>query len=168
MSAKREASEIFAVNRSPLRWSVEAMITPKENTFGNRSAKSRRVMRWAAAVTLGATALLSSGCLLLAAGAAGAGTVAYVRGELAASLGSELSAVVKATSRSIEQLKFAKISESADALSARFTARTAQDKKIEIVLTKIGENLTKVEIRVGVFGDEDISMTILSKIKATL
>jgi hypothetical protein len=76
--------------------------------------------------------------------------------------------VVKATSRTIEQLKFAKIAESADALSARFTARTAQDKKIEIVLTKVGEDLTKVEIRVGVFGDEDVSMTILSKIKANL
>jgi len=88
-----------------------------------------------------------------------------VRGELAASLGNELGAVVKATGRSIEQLKFAKTAESADALSARFTARTAQDKKIEIVLTKIGENLTKVEIRVGVFGDEDVAMTTSGKIK---
>ena len=144
------------------------MTTPNKNTFGNRSAKSRRVMRWAAAVALGASVLLSSGCLLLAAGAAGAGTVAYVRGELGASLGTELGAVVKATGRSIEQLKFARVAESADAFSARFTARTAQDKKIEIVLTKIGEDLTKVEIRVGVFGDEDVSMTILGKIKANL
>jgi hypothetical protein len=144
------------------------MTTKNKNTFGNRSAQLRRVMRWAAAVVLGATALLSSGCLLLAAGAAGAGTVAYVRGELAASLGNELGAVVKATNRTIEQLKFAKIAESADALSARFTARTAQDKKIEIVLTKVGEDLTKMEIRVGVFGDEDVSMTILSKIKSNL
>lgn len=144
------------------------MTTPNKTTRSNGSAKSRRVMRWAAGAALGATMLLSSGCLLLAAGAAGAGTVAYVRGELAASLGNELGAVVKATGRSIEQLKFAKIAESADALSARFTARTAQDKKIEIVLTKVGENLTKVEIRVGVFGDEDVSMTILGKIKANL
>jgi hypothetical protein len=121
-----------------------------------------------AGLALGATVMLNSGCLLVAAGAAGAGTVAYVRGELAASLGNDFGAVTKATGRAIEQLKFAKVSENADALSARFVVRTAQDKKIEVELTKIGEALTKVEIRVGVFGDETVSMTVLDKIKANL
>ena len=120
-----------------------------------------------AALGLAATVGLSAGCLLLAAGA-GAGTVAYVRGELTASLGSELGAVAKATGRAVEQLKFAKISEREDALSAKFTTRTAQDKKIDIELTKVGEKLTKVQIRVGVFGDETVAMSVLEKIKANL
>ena len=129
---------------------------------------TKKVFSVLAVLALGATVMLNSGCLLVAAGAAGAGTVAYVRGELTASLGNEFGAVTKATGRAIEQLKFAKVSESADALSAQFVVRTAQDKKIEIVLTKVGEELTKVEIRVGVFGDETVSMTILDKIKANL
>ena len=129
---------------------------------------TKKVLPVLAVLALGATVMLNSGCLLVAAGAAGAGTVAYVRGELTASLGNEFGAVTKATGRAIEQLKFAKVSENADALSARFVVRTAQDKKIEIVLTKVGEELTKVEIRVGVFGDETVSMTILDKIKANL
>lgn len=129
---------------------------------------TKKVFSVLAVLALGATVMLNSGCLLVAAGAAGAGTVAYVRGELTASLGNEFGAVTKATGRAIEELKFAKVSESADALSARFVVRTAQDKKIEIVLTKVGEELTKVEIRVGVFGDETVSMTILDKIKANL
>lgn len=129
---------------------------------------TKKVLPGLAVVVLGATVMLNAGCLLVAAGAAGAGTVAYVRGELTASLGNDLGAVEKATGRAIEQLKFAKVSETADALSARFVVRTAQDKKIEVVLTKIGEALTKVEIRVGVFGDETVSMTILDKIKANL
>lgn len=129
---------------------------------------TKKVFSLLAVLALGATVMLNSGCLLVAAGAAGAGTVAYVRGELTASLGNEFGAVTKATGRAIEQLKFAKVSESADALSARFVVRTAKDKKIEIVLTKVGEELTKLEIRVGVFGDETVSMTILDKIKANL
>ena len=131
----------------------------------------RGVLRAAAAAVLAATVALSSGCILVAAGAAGAaaaGTVAYVRGQLTASLGNDYDGVVRAANRAIEQMKFAKISDKTDALTANLTARTAQDKKIEIVVTKVGAALTKVEIRVGVFGDETVSMTILDKIKANL
>jgi hypothetical protein len=125
------------------------------------------VLRAGAAMVLAATVVLSSGCILAAAGAA-AGTVAYVRGQLAASLGNDYEGVVRAANRAIEQLKFAKISEKTDALTASLTARTAQDKKIEIVVTKVGAALSKVEIRVGVFGDEAVAMAILDKIKANL
>jgi hypothetical protein len=156
-SAKREAGEIFLANLSAICRSVGGMKT-----------HTTKVLPVLAGLALGATVMLNSGCLLVAAGAAGAGTVAYVRGELAASLGNDFGAVTKATGRAIEQLKFAKVSENADALSARFVVRTAQDKKIEVELTKIGEALTKVEIRVGVFGDETVSMTVLDKIKANL
>ena len=143
------------------------MNTLPKNRSDHRRPNLRRVWRGLAALGLAATVGLNSGCLLLAAGA-GAGTVAYVRGELTASLGNELGAVAKATGRAVEQLKFAKISEREDALSAKFTTRTAQDKKIEIELTKVGEKLTKVQIRVGGFGDETVAMSVLEKIKANL
>jgi hypothetical protein len=49
-----------------------------------------------------------------------------------------------------------------------FVARNAADKKIKIEVERTGERLTKVTIRIGVFGDESLSMAILDKIKANL
>lgn len=111
---------------------------------------------------------VSSGCLVVAAGAAGAGTVAYIRGELDASLPNSLEAVARASDRAMQQLQFAKISERKDALAAQLIGRTAMDKKIEIHLDKAADNMTRVRIRVGVFGDENISRTLLDKIKDNL
>lgn len=65
-------------------------------------------------------------------------------------------------------MEFVKISDRKDALSANLVTRTAKDKKIGIVLTKTGDNLTKVQIRVGVFGDEELSRALLDKIKGNL
>lgn len=110
----------------------------------------------------------TSGCIAVAAGAAGAGTVAYIRGELDTSVSHNLDAVDRATNRAAEQLRFAKINESADALTRIITLRTAEDKKIEIKLTRTTDALTQVRIRVGIFGDEAISRALLDKIQANL
>jgi hypothetical protein len=125
------------------------------------------LVRSAMVLVLLAAASLQSGCIAVAAGA-GAGAVAYIRGDLEATLGNPYEAVAKAADRAIGQLEFARISQRKDALSANLTARTAQDKKIEIVITRVGDGLTKVRIRVGVFGDEALSLAILDKIKANL
>ena len=114
-------------------------------------------------VTLG----LSSGCVVVAAGA-GAGAVAYVRGDLATTLAAGLHRTVQASRSAIQQLAFAQVSEKSDALNGVIIARTAEDKKIEIKLERTGDNLTKIKIRVGVFGDEALSMALLDKIKANL
>jgi len=47
-------------------------------------------------------------------------------------------------------------------------ARNAEDKRVEIKLSAVGEKHTKISIRVGAFGDERISIGILEKIKAKL
>ena len=123
------------------------------------------LLRITALLALAGALALNSGCVAVAVGA-GAGAVAYIRGELEATLEGSLGASVRATDRAISQLEFAKVSEKKDALSANFVARTAQDKRIEIVLTKVGASVTKVKIRVGVFGDEAVSLAILDKIKS--
>lgn len=110
----------------------------------------------------------TSGCLAVAAGAAGAGTVAYIRGELDTSLSYNLDAVDRATNRAAEQLRFAKINEGADALARVIVLRTAEDKKIEVKLTRTTDTLTQVRIRVGVFGNEAVSRALLEKIQANL
>jgi len=106
-----------------------------------------------------------SGCFaVVAAGAAGTG-VAWYNGRLESTLGSDYNRVVNATRTALTQLEFAKVSENKDALKAVFIYRTAQDKKVEITLTKVTETTTKVEIRIGFFGDEPMSITVLEKIK---
>lgn len=127
--------------------------------------KSQFLCRVLAALALAASVALHSGCLAVAAGAAGAGTVAFVRGELAASLDQNFDRSVRATERAIADLKFAKISEKQDALVAVIVARTAEDKKIEIKVSSVSTAQAKVQIRVGVFGDEALSQRILEKIR---
>jgi ABC-type glycerol-3-phosphate transport system substrate-binding protein len=118
-----------------------------------------------------AAALLAAsltGCVAVVAGAAGAGTVAWVRGELEATLDASCEKAATAANLAIKQLQFAKISEKKDALTAILIARTAEDKKVEIKVIKIGDQSAKVQIRVGVFGDEALSLTILDKIRTNL
>lgn len=120
------------------------------------------------ALCLSAGILLQSGCVIVAAGAAGAGTVAYVRGELESTVPSSLAKSMQATRAAVEQLKLIKISDKEDALAGVFVARTADDKRIEVKLTAVGEGMTKVQIRVGVFGDRTVSTAVFDRIKANL
>ena len=119
------------------------------------------------AAILAVTACLT-GCVAVVAGAAGAGTVAYVSGGLDASLSAGYEKAVTASNLAIQQLEFAKISEKKDALTAYFVARTAGDRKVSIKVIKIADQASKVEIRVGVFGDKALSMTILDRIKSNV
>lgn len=120
-----------------------------------------------AALLLGMLSLTTGCVAIAAAGAAGAG-VAWVRGTLEANIEHNLDQVYRAAQKAVAELEFAKVSESKSGLDAVLVARTALDKKIEIVLKRVGKNTTQVVIRVGVFGDEAISLAILDRIKGGL
>jgi hypothetical protein len=126
--------------------------------------------KWTFGLVLAAAVLSTAltGCLAVAAGAAGAGAVAWVEGRLDATLNADFERVVRAANLAIKDLQFAKISEKKDALEAIFVARTAGDRRVEIKALKVANQTSKVQIRVGVFGDEALSLTILDKIKANL
>lgn len=126
------------------------------------------VRRSLAVLLLAMVAVGATGCLAVAAGAGAGAAVAYVRGELTATLSSDYEAVTQATNRAIGELQFVKVSERKDALLDVIVARNAADKKIEIRLENTARDLTKVRIRIGIFGDEALSMAILDKIKANL
>jgi hypothetical protein len=115
-----------------------------------------------------AIAGLAPGCVAILAGTGAGAAVAYSAGRLKTDLSAELVRTEDASRKAIGDLKFASISESSDALSAVFIARTAEDTKVKIELTKVGDNVTKVEIRVGLFGNEATSLATLDRIKANL
>ena len=112
--------------------------------------------------------LFNSGCVAVVAGAGAGAAVAYMRGDLEVNVDASLNRAIAATNRAIDQLQFAKVSENTDALVGTIVARNADDKRIEVRLEGSGNNLTKVRIRVGVLGDEALSMSIYEKIQDNL
>jgi len=118
-------------------------------------------------VLLGGVCVVVSGCVAAAIGA-GAGTVAYIRGDLELTESAELDAVYKAAVNATEELELNLTSKTKDALSATIVSRDAQDKKVTIKLKAITEDSTKISIRIGLFGDEIKSKLIYDKIKDNL
>ena len=115
-----------------------------------------------------ATLTLNSGCLAVAAGAGAGATVAYVRGDLDTTLNASYEKSVRAVNEAVKQLQFAKVSENKDALQATIIARTGADKKVELRVDKLADDATKLKIRVGTFGDDALTQSILEKVKANL
>jgi hypothetical protein len=112
-------------------------------------------------------AFLLQGCLVVAVGA-GAGTVAYLRGDLESVEAKDIEAVYAAAKKAVQQLEFRLISDAKDALSAVIVLRDAQNKKITINLRSTTESSTKISIRVGTFGSETKSILIYDQIKKNL
>lgn len=121
---------------------------------------------------LAVSPLILTGCLTAAAvggaAAAGAGTVAYIKGELKATEEASLNKTWAATVAAVDELEFLVINKIKDAVSAELEAKTADNKTVKIELKRVSDNLTDISIRIGTFGDETLSRYILSKIEARL
>ena len=118
------------------------------------------------------TLTFSSGCAALllggAAAGAGAGAVAYTRGELDSVQSASLDRTFQATRIAMQDLKFSETSSKVDAVEGVVEARTAMDRKVKIQLKRVSDNGTEVRIRIDNFGDEGISRQILDRIHAKL
>lgn len=120
------------------------------------------------AIALAAILALTSGCMALAVGAGAGATVAYVRGDLDVTLDASFAKSVRAAEKTLEGLKYAKISNQQDALQATLISRNAADQKIELYLEKLTDDATKLKIRVGTFGEDSLQQEILTRIKSNL
>lgn len=113
--------------------------------------------------------VFSVGCVAVAVGAAAAGgTVAYVRGGLEANYEASLERVQDASVAAIDDLGFSLISDRGDRTGGDIIARTGQDRRIEITVRPLGDQLTQARIRIGTFGDQDLSMRIHERIRDRL
>lgn len=113
--------------------------------------------------------ILSSGCALLVVGAAagaGAGTYAYVDGELKENESVSYDAAYNATMAAAKDMGYAVIDNQKGSVTAKVTVRTTDDKKILITLNKQSPAITEIRIRVGTFGDESLSRQVLARIKS--
>ena len=112
-------------------------------------------------------AVLVQCCLVVAVGA-GAGTVAYLRGDLEAVEAKDINTVYEAAKNAVKQLELTVTKDTKDAMSAVIIARDAEDKKITITLKAATEDTTKISVRVGTFGSETKSRRIYDQIKENL
>jgi hypothetical protein len=123
-------------------------------------------------VLLAACPFILTGCLAAAAvggaAAAGAGTVAYIKGELKSTEEATLNKTWEATVSAIDGLQFLVVNKIKDNVSGQLEAKTADNKTVKIQLKRVTDNLTDISIRIGTFGDESLSRYILSKIEAKL
>jgi len=121
-------------------------------------------------IALATTCLLGlTGCVaLVAGGAAGVGTLAYIKGELNAQIPASPSELQEAISDAIQSLELKELKAEADNLSGDYLLETGGDEKITIHYEKLKDRLIEVSIRVGVFGDENLSRVLLDEIKEGL
>ena len=129
--------------------------------------------KWLLVGLLGIIPLINNACVAAAVGgaagaAAGAGTVAYIKGELKATEAYNVPTVWKATVMAVDELKLVVTDKYSDATAGKLEAMTADNKKVRISLKRQGDNITEITIRVGTFGDEELSRFILSKIQKNL
>lgn len=128
-----------------------------------------RLTELAVFVPLSLGTLLFSGCALFLVGAGvavGAGTVAYVDGELKAADNVTMDKGWNASLRAMQDLEFKVAESQKDALAGKIVARRADGTRIVVQVKRQTDQVTEFRIRVGIFGDEALSHLIYDKIKS--
>ena len=74
----------------------------------------------------------------------------------------------RAARKTAENMKLMDIASSHSDVDGKVTARTADDSVVTINVEQAGDNVSKVSIRVGTAGDENISKQIYDGIKSNL
>ena len=103
-----------------------------------------------------------------AAAAAGAGTYAYVKGDLKRSYEASMDKTWQAAVQSVEELKLTTESKQHDAFNGVIKGKMADGKSFTINVKRLGENMTEVGVRIGTFGDRTRSEAIHDKILSKL
>jgi len=101
-----------------------------------------------------------------AAAAVGAGTYAYIKGDLKRTYATSIDDAWAATVKSVEEFKLTTESKTHDAFSGVIKGKMADGKSFEINLKRLGEKSTEIGVRIGTFGDRQKSEAIHDKIFA--
>jgi len=111
---------------------------------------------------------VGSGCAVVVVGGAAVAGYAYVKGDLKSTEGASLDKSWNATLLAMKEMSYPVTKQGKDAIAGELTARNASNKEVHIYLKKLSDTATEFSIRVGTFGDEQASITILTKIKSHL
>ena len=109
------------------------------------------------------------GCFAAAVGGAvGAGSVVYYQGQMKTKEIASLEQTWFAVVTAMDDLGFSIIEKEKDRISAKLIARTTSDKKVRIKLKYESETRTDMNVRVGIFGDKEVSKLIVDSIHKKL
>ena len=130
----------------------------------------KNLLRIMLAISLMTNVLATSGCFILALGAAvGAGGIAYVKGALTQKLDCTIEKVHKAVLKAARDTELFIISDTVNVHNAVLKGEFSEDhEKVMIEIESLTERASQITIRVGVFGDEARSRMILSAITKRL
>jgi hypothetical protein len=110
-------------------------------------------------------AITFAGCAaLLLGGAAGAGSVVYVKGQLKEDMSASVPAVYKASISTLKDLNLPIIEDNHDKLSAKIKSQFANGDGVWIEIESVTAESSKLTIRVGILGDQYKSRQILDGI----
>ncbi len=115
--------------------------------------------------------MVVSGCAVavLATGAGlGAGTYAWIKGELKRTYPVTYDAAWNASSDALQSLEMPVVSQQRDALKGTIMAKRADGSDVRIDVKYLTENTTQVSIRIGLFGDRADSARVHETIQARL
>ena len=110
----------------------------------------------------------STGCAVLVGGAAGGTGVAYVSGDLEVTVQSDPKSIAEATLRAFETLEIRKRSVEISEIDARVEGSTVTHKRVLVNIKRKAEGISNISIRVGIFGDKDLSQVIYAEIRKQL
>jgi hypothetical protein len=103
-----------------------------------------------------------------AAAAVGAGTYAYVNGNLTRNYEASMDKTWQAAVQSVEDLNLTAESKEHDAFNGVIKGKMVSGKSFTISLKRLDENLTEVGVRVGTFGDRERSEAFHDRILSHL
>ena len=127
------------------------------------------IKQFTVVIMLSALAVSQSGCFALLAGAAaGAGTLAWANGDLEYNFDSSVSEVHDATLKALRKTGLVVAQDVNDKHNAKLKSSYADGKDVNISISALTEKSSKIQIRVGVFGDRARSEALLNTIEKYL
>lgn len=139
------------------------------DTRGMLGTYAKQVVKGLSAVVLAAgVAGSQSGCLVVAAAAGTGATVAYVRGDTESYIEATPQQVAEAAEKAMKDLQVVVVAKHASAIDAKVTGRTARDTRLIVDARGNTVGSSKVSIRAGRFGDDDLQAQLLAGIRRNL
>ena len=105
---------------------------------------------------------------LLAGALGGAGTAVWLSDKLVQDVDASFERSLKATKKALKKLQLDVVKETQKDDVAQFISQYHDGKKVWIDIHKVSVNSSKIEVRVGMTGDEEAAREILDKILAYL
>jgi hypothetical protein len=125
------------------------------------------VRRFVLLLALAAVALAVNGCQSGGAAGEGPGIRGYANGELNGNVVAPFDAAVAAVMQELVQMGVLNADERRDSGSVEINARTLQEVPLQIQVSRLSDDLTKLRIRAGE-GDEALARSIYGKVRGRL